>query len=151
MDAWMSLLPSDVRSSLGDLTSDEDSDAVRFSAGLRGEMDLHEILEYVRDRGSIIARLGRPRRVRFLSWVAGRTYGVHPHVFRLLVDEDEEGSGDVGEAVPLFAEDVRAVAESLGPRAARAIADGATLDIARTVGLELIGRAEPDPHQGGAI
>lgn len=151
MDKWFSLLPDDVTSCMdkGDLTPTEfDNDIVRelesFSSG-------QELVEYVISKADIFADFGRPKRIRFLAWLASRDYPDIVNALHLLTDGEnsDSSSGGIDKVAPLFLEDARALIAALGPRAARSIVDATTLNIVKGAGFEVA--SELEMKSGGSL
>lgn len=151
IDKWFSLLPDDVVSCMNkdDLTpTDVDNDIVRE---LEGFSSGQEIVEYVISKAEIFADFGRPKRLRFLAWLASRDYPDMVNALQLLTDGENSdgGSGGIDKVAPLFLEDIRALVAALGPRAAQSIVDAATLNIVKGAGFEVAN--EMDMKSGGSL
>jgi len=150
IDAWFGRLPADVRSAMPDGTAGEDPAGLAATEGLKGLSTPEDILTYVAGNQDLFLGMGRARRVRFLAWLTKRTYPEKIGVLEVLTDGGEDGGqGVMGKVAPVFLEDIRAIVEALGPRAARGIVDADTIAAVAGAGYELA--SEMDMRQGGAI
>jgi len=150
MEAWFERLPDDVRSALPDGTAGAEAAGLAVTEGLKGLKTPEEILSYVAVNQDSFMDMGRARRVRFLAWLAKRTYPEKIGVLDVLTDEGGDGGqGVMGKVAPVFLEDIRAIVEALGPRAARGIVDADTIAAVAGAGYELA--SELEMRQGGAL
>lgn len=149
IEAWFGCLPDDVRSALPDGTDGDVEAAMAVTEGLKGLSSPEDILSFVAFNQDSFLSMGRARRVRFLAWLAKRTYPEKIGVIDVLTDENGDGQGVMGKVAPVFLEDIRAIVEALGPRAAKGIVDADTIAVIAGAGYEL--KSEMDMRQGGAI
>lgn len=142
--AWYDLLPEDMASCM------EEPKAIDTAAeALTSEIEVlssgADVLDFVEKKATLIMQLDRPRRLRFLAWIAGSDYPDWRKVIQALTKVDETAGGDaggVGKVAPFFKSDIIALAASLGPRVANSIVDGATLNAIRGAGLEVSSELE---------
>jgi len=151
IQAWLERLPEDVRSAIPDGAAGDEDAAKAVTEGIKGLATPEQVLEFVDGNGDSFVAMGRARRVRFLAWFASRTYPSRTESFVALTDGEagDGGQGGRGKVAPFFLEDVRALVEALGPRAARGIVDAAAIEAVAGAGYEV--QSELEMRQGGAI
>jgi len=148
--AWHGLLPQDVASFM-EKPSDEGQDAAdRIATGIGTLKDGKAVINFVKENGDSFIEMGRTRRVRFLAWLAARDYPDKKEVLSAISDGEGggKGAGEAGVAAPYFLEDIRALVEALGPRAARLIVDAETLAAVKGAGYEVT--SELEMRSGGS-
>jgi len=152
MEAWFGLLPDDVASCMEKPGQDGQAEADAIAAGLLSVGSGSDLVTYVAGNQDSFIAIGRARRIRILAWLAAGQYP--DKVAALQALSGEEGAGEGGSAAgtdkvaPYFKEDIRALVEALGPRAARGIVDAATLAAVAGAGYEVAG--ELDMRSGGS-
>jgi hypothetical protein len=154
IESWLDRLPDDVREVMADpIDAAADPAAIAFAAEIAAVEDLAKVLDLVENNLALFEGLGRARRIRFLAWFASRTYPESLDLFRVLVegydDEDSGGRGAIEKVSMILAEDMRALAAALGPRAARQIVTGGTLEAVTGAGYEVT--TELEMRQGGSV
>lgn len=151
LDSWFNLLPMDVASSM-EKPRDEEQEAVdKIADKIKSITDGNSAVKVVKENPEVFIDMGRPRRIRFLAWISAKDYPDRDKVFTELFsgEADESGSGGNDKAGPYFKEDVRALVEALGPRAARLIVDAETVDMVKTASFEATNELEV--RSGGSI
>jgi hypothetical protein len=139
IDSWLASLPDDVRSAIPEEDFDDGAaaEATRAMSGVSGAREVLVALEGAEDS---FTQIGRAGRLRFLAWFAARPYS-DAGAMRIMTGGDDDGSGDgagvLGKVAPLFAADLRAFVEALGPRAARLAVDGETLAAVTGAGFDV--------------
>lgn len=153
MEQWFALLPEDVASCMAqeDIKhSDQDED---FSKRIEELKSGQEILSFILSNADAIAEFGRPKRIRFLAWIASRDYPDVVQALQAITDDERAGSGGAADGsekvAPLFLSDIRALVEALGPRVAASIVDASTLTAIRHAGFEVANEFEMT--SGGAL
>jgi len=155
IESWLERLPDDVKSIMTDAVDDKiDPEAVAFASKLSKIDDNQKVLELVEANLHLFEGFGRARRIRFLAWFASRTYPDSMEPFQILLNgEEAEDSGGERGAIEkvsmILAEDVRALAAALGPRAARQIVTGESLEAVTGAGYEVT--SEMEMRQGGSV
>lgn len=156
IESWIDLLPDDIRSIMGDpIDAATDAAAASFVAKIKDAKEPEDVLDLVEANLDLFEGFGRARRIRFLAWFASRTYPDSMEPFRVLVEDardDEDSSGgrsSVGKVSMILAEDMRALAAALGPRMARRIVTGGTLEAVTGAGYEVT--TEMEMRQGGSV
>lgn len=138
--AWKAKLPDDLRSALAAEGEDPPCGAGALAAAL-AEASPWQVPEVVRRHPAEARAFGRARRVRLMARMAGQARPDPASVLRRLTGEDLSGeagagsgagsgggAGNGGDVGLLFLEDIRALAEALGPRLARRMASGPTVE-----------------------
>lgn len=157
MDAWFGLLPADVASCMdaAEIAGGE-AEAARIDAALPALGSGAEVLAYVADNQDSFLSIGRPGRLRFLAWLVAGGYPDRETAMLALSGSDAGGddgsggsAGGVGKVAPYFKEDIRALVEAIGPRAARRIVDGGTLAAVTGAAYEVAGELEM--RSGGGL
>lgn len=128
MAKWRSVLPDDILSCMG-------------TDGGLGSGELIRVLKTAApDEVSVLLPLhaadveafGRARRLRLMAWTLSGLLsddGTQTNVLADLIGEDDEGSGGKrGEVSRILYEDYLAFVTAIGPRAARAIVNAASVD-----------------------
>lgn len=150
MAAWLDRLPDDIRSAVGDVAAGDDDRLAELSAVLSAA-PADRLSVIVSERADDFMAMGRARRLRFLAWVARRTYPESGLLFRALAEDDDEGgqSGGRSKIAPYFLEDVKALVNVLGPRVAMQVVNGDNLGAVVRSSYEL--QSESEFRQGGAL
>jgi len=131
---WHAFLPRDFKAAFGDEIPSGDDDALRDLSAQMGAVATRGYPEVLWRNADLVARMGRPRRVRLLAWITQICWPESDKVLSRLtdvrLDEGEEGSGSLGGAgdgrakvAPLFLSDLEALAGRVIERGARAVAD----------------------------
>lgn len=155
IESWLDRLPDDVKSIMTDVIDEKmDSDAIAFASKLTKVADTEQVLELVEANVHLFEGFGRARRIRFLAWFASRSYPHSMEPFQSLFNGEETGDtggerGAIEKVSMILAEDVRALAAALGPRAARQIVTGESLDAVTGAGYEVT--SEMEMRQGGSV
>ena len=129
LSAWLAKLPEDLRlaiSSDGEVASIGSGDLL---ASLNSVTPL-EVPALVRLHSADTRSFGRARRIRLMAWMAKEAGEPAPVFARLTEDETGDAEGSTGGHADigiLFLEDIKALANALGPRIARRMASNATM------------------------
>lgn len=139
LEKWFNLLPEDVASCMDVSDVKPQENASQLTKDLAELKSGQEILSYVISNADDFASFGRLKRIRFLAWLAARDYPDTIRAIQIITGEDgDEGVVSGTEKIaPLFMSDLKALVESLGPRAANLMVDGSTLGIVRGAGFEV--------------
>lgn len=153
VEAWYRLLPEDVASAMEPPGEREAEASEAVLSGIAAVATGRQAVALVEEKADSFVAMGRARRIRFLAWLAARDY---PDVVEALdaitgdgTSESGAGGGGAGKVAPYFREDVRALVEALGPRAARGFAIRANLAAVAGAGFEVAGELEM--KSGGGI
>lgn len=154
MEAWYGKLPDDIASCMEKPGAEGQVEADAITSALPSLGGGTAVLEYVSGNDESFVTIGRARRIRFLAWLAARDYPDKVKAIQALTDaESSSGEGGSGGGVqkvaPFFKEDIRALVQALGARAARRIVDADTLAAVTGAGYEVAGELEM--RSGGSI
>jgi len=156
MSVWYGLLPADVASciEISELGEGE-SEATAIVGAIKGFKNGEDVVGFVAQNPERFLTIGRARRLRFLAWLMAGNYPDKGMALQALAnpDDEEQGSegaaGGVGKVAPYFKEDILALVEALGPRAARRIVDVGTLAAVTGAAYEVAGELEM--RSGGGL
>jgi hypothetical protein len=147
--SWHERLPSDIRSVIPEDfgTNDEACNDVGFTLE---SIALSVLPDFIHENSEVFAVMGRARRIRVLAWMANRAGANGSLLLNEIINEEGDGSGDfgTGKVAPLFREDLRALAEALGPRMARLQVSGGTLTAVLQAGYVAEAEAQMPSRKG---
>ena len=146
LGAWAALLPADFAAAVGTPDPSAASHLSFVGRHLDGLETAKQVVDFVSANPETFIGMGRPGRIRFLSWYQGRGHEDSP----LVIDRITEGDGEAGsgssKVAPYFKQDLEAIAAVLGKRMAREMVDSYTLEVIAGASLEA---ASLDMRGGG--
>jgi hypothetical protein len=150
---WLGKLPRDYRSAFGEDVPQSDEEALAGLSEQLGASSTRGYAEIVMRHAPVIAAMGRPRRVRLLSWLTQMCWPDADKILRALSDvaagESGGSAGGRAKVAPLFLSDIEVVAGVNRRRQVRAVASRRTVESV-DVGLHEFADAF-GPQSQGAI
>lgn len=149
MEAWWKLLPSDFKKQVSLEDPGNEGRLVAISERL-AKCSYEEVVEILETDADLFIEMGRARRIRFLAWMASRTYPDSGALFRSLTSESEDEGDQEGarKIAPYFKEDIMAIVQAIGPRAAKMIMNQDNLNQVVQASYEIQSRMQPTKEGG---
>lgn len=149
MEAWWRLLPSDFKKQVSLDSAGDEARLTEISERL-AKCSYEEVVEILETDADLFIEMGRARRIRFLAWMASRTYPDSGALFRTLTSESEDGGDQegAGKVAPYFKEDIVAIVQAIGPRAAKMIINQDNLNQVVQASYEIQSGMQPTKEGG---
>ena len=140
--SWFSVLPEDVQDAIKEVIPEDTDEISKFVQKLN-ELEVNDWAQHITSNVPLLEEMGRVRRIKLLSHVAGKTYPFNIKVYQQIVDDegDNEGAGTTSGGTKstkvLFIEDIRALNEALAVRVAKNNMDAVALDALKAAAFEV--------------
>lgn len=138
---WFSVLPDDVQDAIKEKIPEDSEEIINFTKEFN-QLAVNDWAKFVTSNVDVLESMGRLRRIRLLSHIAGKTYPFNIKVYQQIVEDEGEEEGGMGKGGSkstkvLFIEDIRALNEAISARIAKANMDTVALEALKAAAFEV--------------
>ena len=133
---WFAVLPEDVKTAIKDEILADTEEQINFVKELN-QLDTKNWANHLSSNISVLVDMGRVRRIRLLSHIAGKTYPYNINTYKSIVENEDETDGGDTTVKILFLEDIKALNEAIAKRVANNTLDNVALEALKSAAFEI--------------